>query len=163
VTVAEARRLLDYVAWANARVFAAAEALTPEELDAPIASSFPSVHATVAHLVEAEWIWLRRWRGDVPDADPLDWEAAPLSDLARLLAALETERSAFFAPLADEDLERPISYRGADGRSFTHPLADLLRHVVHHAAYHRGQLVTLLRQLGKTPPSTDYTRFLRGE
>jgi uncharacterized damage-inducible protein DinB len=36
-----------------------------------------------------------------------------------------------------------------------------MRHVVNHATYHRGQLVTLLRQLGRTPPPTDYTRWLR--
>ncbi len=54
-----------------------------------------------------------------------------------------------------------ISYRGVDGQVFAHTLADLIRHVVNHSTYHRGQLVTMLRQLGHTPPSTDFTRYLR--
>jgi uncharacterized damage-inducible protein DinB len=32
---------------------------------------------------------------------------------------------------------------------------------VNHATYHRGQLASMLRQLGKTPPSTDLVRFYR--
>jgi len=36
-----------------------------------------------------------------------------------------------------------------------------MRHVANHATYHRGQIVTMLRQLGRTPPSTDYIRWLR--
>ena len=36
-----------------------------------------------------------------------------------------------------------------------------MRHVVNHSTYHRGQLATQLRQLGHTPPNTDFIRFLR--
>jgi uncharacterized damage-inducible protein DinB len=48
-----------------------------------------------------------------------------------------------------------------DGQPFAHPLGKLMRHVVNHSTYHRGQLATQLRQLGQTPPNTDFTRFLR--
>jgi len=35
-------------------------------------------------------------------------------------------------------------------------LGDLMTHVVNHATYHRGQLTTMLRQVGATPPATDF-------
>jgi uncharacterized damage-inducible protein DinB len=54
-----------------------------------------------------------------------------------------------------------VSYRAPDGLAFSHPLGQLIRHVVNHSTYHRGQLATLLRQLGQTPPSTDFTKYLR--
>jgi uncharacterized damage-inducible protein DinB len=54
-----------------------------------------------------------------------------------------------------------VSYRAPDGKAFAHPLGDLMRHVVNHSTYHRGQLATQFRQLGHTPPSTDFTRYLR--
>jgi uncharacterized damage-inducible protein DinB len=31
---------------------------------------------------------------------------------------------------------------------------------VSHSTYHRGQVATLLRQLGQTPPTTDFLVFL---
>lgn len=68
--VSEARELFGYSAWANGRVFEAAEALTTGPLSATIASSFPSIRGTLAHIVATEWIWLRRWRGESPAAAP---------------------------------------------------------------------------------------------
>jgi uncharacterized damage-inducible protein DinB len=54
-----------------------------------------------------------------------------------------------------------ISYHALDGHPYAHPLEKLMRHVVNHSTYHRGQLATQLRQLGHTPPNTDFIRFLR--
>ena len=84
-----------------------------------------------------------------------------LTELKVRLAAVETERALFLAQLTDADLERVVSYRGSDGQAFSHPLGHLMRHVVNHSTYHRGQLATLLRQMGHTPPNTDFTRYLR--
>lgn len=161
VTTDEAKELFGYASWATARFFRAAEALTPEQLTALIESSFPSILGTLAHMVGAEWIWLRRWQGENPSAIP-DWVGQPaLEDLAARLAAIEEERASFLGRLTEADLERVVSYRGLDGQTFSHPLGDLLRHVVNHATYHRGQLATMLRQVGQAPPNTDFVRYLR--
>jgi uncharacterized damage-inducible protein DinB len=161
MTTHEAKQLFDYNAWANARMFSAAEALTAEQLEAPLVSSFPSLKATLSHIVVTEWVWLRRWRGESPTAAPAWAEEPSLRELKSQLADIEAERASFLAGRTDADLEDVISYRGGDGQAFAHPLPDLIRHVVNHSTYHRGQLVTLLRQLGHTPPSTDFTRYLR--
>jgi uncharacterized damage-inducible protein DinB len=161
MTTAEAREMFDYGSWATALMFDAAEALTQEQLEAPAVSSFPSIHATLAHIVGAEWIWLRRWLGDSPTSAPV-WAGKPtLAELKIQLATVEAERTGFLAPLTDADLDGEVSYRGADGKAFLHPLGQLIRHVVNHSTYHRGQLATLLRQAGHTPPNTDFTRYLR--
>jgi uncharacterized damage-inducible protein DinB len=65
-----ARELFGYSAWANGRIFGAAEALTAEQASATIASSFPSILGTLGHIVGTEWIWLRRWLGEAPTAAP---------------------------------------------------------------------------------------------
>jgi uncharacterized damage-inducible protein DinB len=158
VTIDEARELFGYGSWANGLTLAAAKALTPEQLVAPVVSSFPSVLATLAHLVGVEWLWLRRWTGDDPGSMP-EWVGAPdLPDLEARLAAVEVERAAF---LTNADLDRMVSYHGLDGQAFSLRLGSLMRHVVNHSTYHRGQLATMLRQLGQTPPGTDFTRYLR--
>jgi len=161
MTTGEARELFSYGSWATARMFSAAEALTREQVEAFVVSSFPSIRDTLAHIVGSEWIWLQRWLGDSPTSRPAWDGSAALAELKGRLAAVEAERASFLAGLTDVDLERVVTYHGLDGQSFSHPLGDLMRHVVNHSTYHRGQLATLLRQLGQTPPSTDFTRYLR--
>jgi uncharacterized damage-inducible protein DinB len=161
MTTGEVQELLAYGAWANGLVFEAASALSEERLGHSIESSFPSVGGTLAHIVGAEWVWLRRWLGESPSAFP-DWVAKPaLPDLRARLSALERERGAFVAGLSDTDLGRGISYRTLSGQAFSDPLDSLIRHVVNHSTYHRGQVATQLRQLGLTPPGTDLILFLR--
>ena len=160
MTIDEARRLFAYGSWANALMFAAANALPEEQVGAAAASSFPSVAATLAHIVGAEWIWLRRWLGE--DAAAPAWSVNPnLADLEVRLAAMEAERTSYLARLSDLDLDRVVSYRNLAGKAYTNPLCDLIRHIVNHSTYHRGQVATQLRQLGHTPPNTDLIAYLR--
>ena len=161
MTSEEAKQMFGYGTWANALFFRVAEGLTQEQLEAKAAGSFPSVVGTLAHIVSAEWVWLRRWLGESPSAMP-DWVAMPsLPELKLRLASVEAERDPFVSALADADLDRVVSYRTLAGQAFSDPLGDLIRHVVNHSTYHRGQLVAQLRQLGQTPPNTDLIRYLR--
>lgn len=164
MTADEARELFGYSSWATARMFSAAEALTQEEREAVVPSSFQSILTTLAHIVGVEWVWFHRWLGESPKSMP-GWADPPdlptLTELRVQLAAIEEERAEFLASLADVDFDRVVSYRAPDGLAFSHPLGQLIRHVVNHSTYHRGQLATQLRQLGHTPPSTDFTKYIR--
>ena len=75
MTIGEAKELFGYASRASALMLHAAEALPPEQLEAPVVSSFPSIIATLAHIAGAEWIWLRRWLGESP-ASASAWEAS---------------------------------------------------------------------------------------
>jgi uncharacterized damage-inducible protein DinB len=161
MTVEEARELFAYGEWANGRMFAAAEGLAPEQLGAQVTSSFPSVRETLGHIVLAEWVWLRRWRGESPAAPP-GWAAgSSLTELRSRLRAVEDERGRYLAGLSDADLERIVEYRTMAGEAHADTLALLIRHVVNHSTYHRGQAATQLRQLGQAPPGTDLVKYLR--
>jgi uncharacterized damage-inducible protein DinB len=160
MTIFEAMELFGYGSWANARMFASAEALTPRQQEAAVASSFPSISATLAHIVGSEWYWSRVWTGS--DTTSASGSAAKptVAELRAQLAAVEAERAEFLASMTDADLGRVVSYRDSDG-GFSIPLGQSIRHMVNHSSYHRGQLATQLRQLGQTPPNTDFTRYLR--
>lgn len=161
MTIPEMKDLFAYDAWANALVFDAASALTDEQWHHPIASSFPSIAATMAHTVGAEWVWLRRWMGESPTSVPV-WVAAPvLADIRAVLSDVERERAAFLDGLTDDDLGRTVTYSSLSGQPFAEPLGGLMRHVVNHSTYHRGQVATQLRQLGLKPPGTDLIVYLR--
>jgi uncharacterized damage-inducible protein DinB len=160
MTIGEARDLIAYNKWANGLIFDAAEPLSEEQLRQVIPSSFPSLNATLAHLASTEWVWLRRWLGESPSAAP-EWVAgAALSELRSRLGTVENERDAFLANLTDADLDRPLAYRTLAGQPREDRLSDVIRHVVNHATYHRGQAATQFRQLGFAPPGTDFIAYV---
>lgn len=161
MTLDEIRDLYAYSVWANARTFHAVTALPPGVAEAPVVSSFPSIRATLAHLVTSEWVWLRRWLGENPSEAPAWAREANIADLRRELSAVESERGAYLSRLTAIDLTRILSYRSLAGEPHADPLAGLLRHVVNHSSYHRGQVTTLLRQAGRPAPDTDLVIFLR--
>jgi uncharacterized damage-inducible protein DinB len=147
--------------WANQRILAAASALSPEELTRDLRSSFPSVLATLGHLLGADWIWLQRWKGGSPTSGPESWDLSTAEALVGRWAEVEQEQAAFLRGLAEADLHRVLRYRMLSGVAQESPLWQTLRHVVNHATYHRGQVVTLLRQLGASAPGTDLIAFYR--
>lgn len=157
----EARDLYAYNTWANRRILDAAATLDADALARDLRSSFPSVLATLAHIVAAEWIWLRRWSGESPGGVPADWELTSLEAIRRRWDAVEAERMALLEALDDAALARDVDYRNTAGVAYTSRMDEMLRHVVNHSTYHRGQVVTMLRQLGATPPATDLIAFYR--
>ena len=156
----ELQALVDYHYWARDRLLQAVEPLTPEQYTRNLGNSFPSVRDTLAHLVGAEWIWCKRWEGESPEGVP----SRDFPDLATLRAAWleqETRVRAVLSRLGEEGVGRPISYV-RNGQSYTEVFWQMLQHVVNHGSYHRGQVTTMLRQLGAAPPqSLDLIAFYR--
>ncbi len=170
--------LYAYNLWANRRMFSVVEKLSEKQFTAHIESSFPSIQESVLHIVAAEWIWLKRWKGTSPVA------SAAASSAAKMLSALqnggvatdtlstvaglrsfadsvEQERQNFLRALNDDALRARLNYCGMDGKQFSMPLALLLQHVVNHGTYHRGQVTTLLRQAGGETVTLDMIFFFR--
>lgn len=160
MTKQEVERIFAYHRWANARMLDAVAALSPEQQQRDLKSSFPSVHATLVHMLSADWIWLQRWQGTSPTTFP---ETAAMTDLAVLRsrwAGLEREQAAVVTAQTDESLRRPLAYRNLKGESLSYPLGDVMQHLVNHGSYHRGQVTTMVRQLGGSIQSTDFVTFL---
>jgi len=151
--------LFDYNAWANERMLGAAERVAPEQFVRDLGNSFPSVRDTLVHILGAEWIWLRRWHGESPTMGLPAGDFPTVASLRDRFSAVEGERRAFLDTVSEERLARPFTYRDMAGNQHTLPLVHSLAHVVNHGTYHRGQVTTLLRQLGATPVSTDMSRF----
>lgn len=157
----EIRRLYAYNRWANHRILDAAGKLDPESWTVDLGSSFPSIQATLAHILAAEWIWLSRWQGTSPTGLPPSWNLSTLEEIRARWADVENAREELLAALTDEDLDKAIAYRNLKGEPLMNTMGEMLRHVVNHSTYHRGQVVTMLRQIGAEAPSTDLILFYR--
>lgn len=157
----EMQQLFDYNAWANHRVMAAAEKLTNEQFLKPLGSSFSSVRDTLAHICGAEWIWLERFQGRSPSALPKVGEFNDLASLRTHWLGQEQGLLAFVGSLTQSDLDREMEYKTLKFGVYRNPLWQSMQHVVNHGTYHRGQVTTMLRQLGAAPILTDLMHFYR--
>ena len=155
------RVLFQYNQWADRRLVDACSALTNEQLTRDLGSSFRSVRDTLVHLYGAEWVWNERIEGRSPTSLVA---GAGFPDLASVRVKLEEMDSYFLdyvMRLTPQDLERVIHYKSFAGEEFSNPIWQTLHQLSNHATYHRGQVVTLLRQLGAKPVTTDLIAFYR--
>jgi uncharacterized damage-inducible protein DinB len=151
--------LYAYNRWATARTLQAAEAVTPEQFQKDLGNSFPSVRDTLAHIVNVEWLWLRRWQGESPTRVVPASDYPSVAKLREGFAGVDADRQRFLAGIPDAQLAATFTWRDMQGVERRLPLIQTLQHVVNHGTYHRGQVTTMLRQLGATPVSTDLYRF----
>jgi len=151
MTLQDLRTMLDYHYWARDRLLDALQTLTVEQLTRDLGSSFKSIHETLVHTYSAEWAWHSRWLGTSPTALlPAD----QFPDLAAVRSAwteLEVKLRAFVDGLGDQGIERVFEYKLLSGQAGATPFWQMLQHVVNHASYHRGQVTTMLRQIGAAP------------
>lgn len=160
------RTLYAYDRWANRSVVAAARLLDHQDFTRDLKTSHGSVRGTLVHIAGSEWFWLQLWRGESAEAviarDP-EWDQSLFADVAVLEArwrAVEHDLQRFVESVTDELLETRMCFELFRGRRWEFSLADYMQHVANHSSYHRGQVIALLRQLGHTPPATDYLVFL---
>jgi uncharacterized damage-inducible protein DinB len=143
--------LVDYHYWARDRLLASLETLTPDQYNRDLGSSFTSIRETITHIYAAEWAWYHRWKGESPTALlPAD----RFADLAALRAAwndLEPKLRSYVDGLGDGGVGRIVEYKLLSGQAGASPVWQMVQHVVNHASYHRGQITTMLRQIGAAP------------
>jgi uncharacterized damage-inducible protein DinB len=153
--------LFDYNAWANRTIFDAVAKLPEEQYLRDLKSSYGGIHGTLAHIAWAEQLWLHRWLGKPNPAVPQGADLKSLAEVRSRWEAVEAERGSFLAGFNEQRLEDTIRVKPSSGGEFTHSFRQMFRHFINHSSYHRGQIVTLLRQLGSKPPSTDLILYYR--
>ncbi|HVB11399.1 MAG TPA: DinB family protein [Bacillota bacterium] len=148
------RYLVDYHYWASHRLLDVVEGLTGEQFAREVGGGFPSVQKTLSHLIDAEGFYLYVLGQERPPrltaADPVDGAAA-----RGLWAERERLMAAYAAALDDAACERPFQ----DPRGFETSPALVLVQMVNHGTHHRGQITTMLRQVGAVPQSMELLMY----
>lgn len=158
---AEMRDLFAFNAWANHRVLTAAEVLTTEQFTKPLDSSFGSVRDTLAHICGVEWVWLERMEGRSPNSIPEAKEYPDVATLRTHWTGIEKHWLEYVSRLDQAELDEEVDYKTLSFGASRDPRWQMMQHVVNHGTYHRGQVVTMLRQLGAKGASTDLIAFYR--
>lgn len=157
-------RMAWYNAWANERIIEVLSLLTSEQLDQELSSSFPTIRMTVAHIWGAEEIWMKRIQGEERPAwegyDVMEENIDVLTDKWKISSAGFVR---FVSGLPEQwDSVPVVRAYNMKGELCEDRLDEVLQHVFNHGTYHRGQIVTMLRQVGVTKiPGTDMTLYCR--
>jgi uncharacterized damage-inducible protein DinB len=160
--------LFAYDRWANTKVLDACRTLTAELYIAEPVPGWASVRSTIDHIATVTDLHLRTLAGppaDPDDSPPTPPEADPataggVDDAARLLERAYGRFDQLRPILTPEWLKTMLTLRGSDPRigdyAFTLPRWAMLRHIVTHSTYHRGQVASKLKRFGIEQPNTDF-------
>ena len=155
-------RHLDYNSWAGERLAAVIEAAPDTVLYTELKSSFPTLEKTLLHTWGAEGVWLKRLQGESPGYFMTQDFRGNKAELLAGFRRSAVELRDFLAAQPGDFFERPVEYRNMKGEIFRNTPEEILLHVVNHGSFHRGQAVTILRELGISDlKQTDLIAFLR--
>jgi uncharacterized damage-inducible protein DinB len=160
MTLEEIKILWDFNTWADSLVFDAVARLSPEQYQGDMQSSHGGILGTLAHIVSAQRGWLGRWTNDWPMQQPSLQDVASVEELRGHWQQVGEKMQQFLGTLSDAKLQELMTTTSQSGQ-VTNSYWQMIQHVVDHSSYHRGQIVTMLRQSGVTPPSTGLIRFYR--
>lgn len=151
-----------YNAWANNLLLNAVLELTQEQQHVEIKSSFSSVHKTFLHLLDAESIWWQRMKLQERIEVPSQNDTGDMRSLGVQLQQQDKQWQAWVTATNELALQHEFIYFNSKKERFKQPVYQMLLHLFNHGTYHRGQIVTMLRQLGiKKIPSTDFIVWCR--
>ena len=142
-----------YDLWANTRIVERLLRESDNVLDRHVKSSFPSLRLSIAHIRDSSNAWYAR----VFEAPQLEFEKG-IDALLKMSVAMNDKVQV----LDDDQLLQTVKYANSKGEKFTQPRWQLLTHCFNHASYHRGQVITIMRQLDLTDiPNTDLVGYQR--
>jgi uncharacterized damage-inducible protein DinB len=147
--------LFAYNRWADRRVLDACRKLTAEQYVAEPVPGWSSVRSTIVHIAVVTDGWLSGLEGE-SDQDVLKESDLPtVDDAERLLERANRIFDGLAAKLTPEWLTTPRTLRRRNRTAILPPWA-VLRHIVNHSTYHRGQVASKLKRLGVEQPATDF-------
>jgi uncharacterized damage-inducible protein DinB len=154
-----AQELLRYNTWANERLLDNVAGLDSSQFTRVLGGSFPSVQATLTHVLWAEWLWLERWQDRSPKQVFAPEEFPAVADLRARWSEIQAAQEAFIGSLTADQLQRVGRYTNRKGEVWEYALWRQVHHLFNHSTYHRGQVTNMLRLLGAQPAPTDFLVF----
>ena len=151
------RSLVEYNQWANAKMLAACEDLSDEELRKDRGASRGSISALLWHIGQVEAGWFSRASETEPE--PVCEPAAPLAELRQMIERVDAKMVEWTRSVSDEALAKEVRFsRPGDDeyKAFVwQPLTTLLMH----SSQHRAEIGVMLAAVDLSPGDLDFVYF----
>jgi len=150
-----------YNIWANKRIIQVMMKLEAAQQEQELASSFSSLKKTILHVWSAEYIWLQR----LQLVEHPVWMEEGFQGTAEEACKQWQHTSVLLQQFVEKQFNdaafsHVLQYYTRKNQSVKSKVGEVLIHVFNHSTYHRGQLVTMLRQMGiSNLPATDFIAF----
>lgn len=155
------KMLMRYKAWANDLLFDAVAKLPEAELTAPRKIFAGNLLRTLNHTYAMDDVWRAHLEGRphgyskrTPDETP------PLAQLRDLQKAMDAWYVRYADGLSQEN--EIVHFRFIGGGPGSMARRDILLHVANHGTYHRGNVASMMYEIGTPPPTTDLPVYLKG-
>jgi uncharacterized damage-inducible protein DinB len=151
------RTFARYNHWMNQKVYEVCAGIDDAERRRDRGAFFKSIHGTLNHLLFGDRVWMGRLSGRQYAVAPMGVDLYDdFEELRAARAAMDQDILDWTAGLTEAWLREPLTWTsGVDGRTRSRPRWLLASHLFNHQTHHRGQLTTLLCQMGRDVGSTD--------
>lgn len=151
------RTFARYNAWMNDKLYAVCAEIEDAERKRERGAFFGSIHGTLNHLLFGDRAWMGRFTGRAYAFAPIGTDL--YDDFDELRAArqdMDRDILAWSEDLTEAWLNDELTWTSAiDGMARSRPCWLLASHLFNHQTHHRGQITTLLSQLGHDVGATD--------
>ncbi len=148
--------------WANQRIAEALLALPESAGTRETPSSFNSLQRTVLHIWDAESGWWQRLRLQERIQLPGKTFSGNLQEAVNGLLVQSKLWEEWVKQASPNALDHVIQFHTNKRELIKIKTNQLLLHVFNHSTYHRGQLITMMHQLGyPNVPATDFFLWIK--
>jgi uncharacterized damage-inducible protein DinB len=140
--------------WANHRLLGACAQLSEADYAAPRTGFFPSIQATLCHILEVDRYYLTALEGDRNGQIKDFSETLAFAQLMHNQTRTDQRLVAFCEALREDDPARSVDLVRADG-VVRERIDRLLLHLFEHQIHHRGQVHAMLSATHVEPPQLD--------
>lgn len=148
-----------YNRWMNDRLYAVCAEVPDPERRRDRGAFFKSIHATLNHILLGDRWWMQRFAGQpLTPSGPVNQELyADFDELRAARREADAALEAWAAALSDDFAEEPFRFVSKTYKAERElPTWAVIVHVFNHQTHHRGQITTLLSQLGIDAGPTDF-------
>lgn len=156
-------QMYHYHVWASQIIMQRIQELPVAVLHQEVNSSFPTLAHALSHMYAVDQMWYLVLGGTgMPEAlqicMPRNGETyATVEEYLERYAELSNQYLDWFRH--QTNLEQTVMLDNPFAGLRQTSLAEIILHLVNHGTYHRGNISTMLRQLGHASVMNDYARF----
>ncbi len=149
--------MAEYNEWMNSRLYKTCSSLSDAEIKAERGAFFKSIYLTLNHIMYGDLAFMSRFTGDPSVAPDINQELySGFSSLYHHRVELDKRIITWTSTLTEEWLSEVLTYQSkVDGKHRAVPHWVLVVHMFNHQTHHRGQVTTLLSQMGLDLGTTD--------